>query len=191
MKSIKYLFCALSAILAAGCDDSEVFYSARYDIVKIEVEVTTQEPVDPEDPDAPVEETVLVAELPGRSAAAAGTDPAVDLIGEAAALRSFVQAAGGSYLLDYTRYDGGRLTVLPSADAAPVEGEFDRQPAAKALTFRCYGLEETYTMERYTDEATGTACVKLSIDLTAYFQELYPDASITGVHRYEYTSTRY
>ncbi|MDE5621764.1 MAG: hypothetical protein K2K30_04045 [Alistipes sp.] len=170
MKSMKYLFCALLAALLAGCDDSEVFYSVRYDIVKAQVRIVTQPPVDPEAPDAA---------------------PAADPGGDAPLVRELELPGGGCYLLDYTRYDGGRLTVRTSADASPVTGEFDRQPAAKTLTFRYDGQETTYTMERYTDEATGTSCVMLSTDLTDSYRELYPDEYIVEAFRYEYTSTRY
>lgn len=176
MKSMKYLFCALLAALLAGCDDSEVFYSIRYDIVKAQVRIVTQPPVDPEAPDE--------SEAPDAA-------PAADLIADASIVRVFELPGGGYYLLDYTRYDGGRLTVRTSADSAPVTGEFDRQPAAKTLTLRYDGQQRACTLERYTDEATGTSCVMLSTDLTALLQELYPDEYIVEAFRYEYTSTRY
>lgn len=176
MKSMKYLLCTLLALLLAGCDDSEVFYSVRYDIVRAQVRIVTQPPVDPEAPDE--------SEAPDAA-------PAADPGDDTSLVRVLELPDGGGYLLDYTRYDGGRLTVRTSADASPVIGEFDRQPAAKTLTFRYDGQETTYTMERYTDEATGTSCVMLSTDLTDSYRELYPDEYIVEAFRYEYTSTRY
>lgn len=160
MKQTKYLLCALLAVLMTGCDRSEVFYSVRYDIVRVQVRIVTQTPDQTDNDDT---SAVREVDLPG----------------------------GGSYLLDYTRYDGGRLTVRASADAQPMTGEFDRQPAAKTLTFRYDGQETTCTIGRYTDEASGTSCVMFSTDQTDRYRELYPDEYIVEATRHEYTSTRY
>lgn len=157
------------AFAAVACgDDSDVFYTARYDVVQVLVEVATQPPVDRADSE--------------------GQQPdIVALVSEDALEKAPVQS-GGSYLLEFTRYDGGTLTVRAAADAAPVVGEFDKQPGASALTFRYDGSETEYAIESYVDKDSGNACVMLTADLTAYYQALYPDGGIVGVKRLEITS---
>ena len=145
------------AFAAVGCsDDSDVFYTARYDVVRVAVEVAAQPEI-------------------------------VALVSEDALAKAPVRS-GGSYLLEYTRYDGGTLTIRAAAEADPVVGEFDKQPGASALTFRYDGTETEYAIESYTDEDSGLDCVMLATDLTAYYQALYPDDGIVEVKRLEITS---
>ena len=48
---IAYLFLTAALLAAGGCgDDSEVFYSIAYPVVRIEAEVTLPEPEEPEEP---------------------------------------------------------------------------------------------------------------------------------------------
>ena len=48
---IAYLFLTAALLAAGGCgDDSEVFYSIAYPVVRIEAEVTHPEPEEPEEP---------------------------------------------------------------------------------------------------------------------------------------------
>lgn len=158
------------AFAAVGCgDDSDVFYTARYDVVRVAVEVAAQPPAGRED--------------------AEGQQPdIVALVREDALAKAPVQS-GGSYLLEFTRYDGGTLTVRAAAEADPVVGEFDKQPGASVLTFRYDGTETEYAIESYTDEDSGNDYVMLTADLTAYYQALYPDDNIVEVKRREMTST--
>ncbi len=168
----KWVAISVLAFAAVACgDDSDVFYTARYDVAQVLVEVAAQPPADREDAEAQQPEIVaLVSE---------------DVLAKAP-VRS-----GGSYLLEYTRYDGGTLTVRAAADADPVVGEFDKQPGATVLTFRYDGVETEYAIESYTDEDSGNAYVMLAADLTAYYQALYPDGGIVEVKRMELTSTTY
>ncbi len=160
------------AFAAVACgDDSDVFYTARYDVVQVLVEVAMQQPADREDSEGPHPDIIALVSQ--------------DAL-EKAPVRS-----GGSYLLEYTRYDGGTLTVRVAADADPVAGEFDKQPGASALTFRYDGSETEYAIESYMDKDSGTAYVMLAADLTAYYQALYPDDYIVEVKRLEITSTTY
>ncbi len=158
------------AVVACG-DDSDVFYTARYDVVQVSVEVATQSPADREDSEGQHSDIIT-------------------LVSEDALAKAPVRS-GGSYLLEFTRYDGGTLTVRAAAEAAPVVGEFDKQPGASALTFRYDGAETEYAIESYMDKDSGTAYVMFAADLTAYYQALYPDDGIVKVKRMELTSTTY
>ncbi len=155
---------ALAFAVAACSDDSDVFYTARYDVAQVVVKVTLPPLEDSQDSDI----SALVSQ---------------DVL-EKAPVQS-----GGSYLLEYMRYDGGTLTVRAAADTAPVVGEFDKQPGASALTFRYDGTETEYAIKSYTDEDSGIAYVMFTADLTAYYQALYPDENIVEVKRMELTST--
>jgi len=168
----KWVAIWMLAFAVAACgDDSDVFYTARYDVAQVVVKVTMpplEDSQDSERQDSDISALVSKNVL------------------EKAPVRS-----GGSYLLEYTRYDGGTLTVRAAADAAPVVGEFDKQPGASALTFRYDGTETEYAIESYTDEDSGNAYVMFVADLTAYYQALYPDDRIVEVKRMELTSTLY
>ncbi len=158
------------AFATVGCgDDTDIFYTVRYDVVQVLVEVATQPPADRED--------------------AEGRQPDIIALVSEDALEKAPVRSGGSYLLEYTRYDGGTLTVRAAAEAASVVGEFDKQPGASALTFRYDGTETEYAIESYMDEDSGVAYVMLAADLTAYYQALYPDDHIVEVKRLEITST--
>ncbi len=160
------------AFATVGCgDDTDIFYTVRYDVVQVLVEVATQPPADREDSEGPHPDIIALVSQ--------------DAL-EKAPVRS-----GGSYLLEYTRYDGGTLTVRAAADADPVAGEFDKQPGAAALTFRYDGSETEYAIESYMDKDSGGAYVMFVADLTAYYQALYPDDYIVEVKRLEITSTPY
>ncbi len=156
------------AVVACG-DDSDVFYTARYDVAQVVVKVTLP----------PLEDLQNSEKQDSDISALVSQD-----VLEKAPVRS-----GGSYLLEYTRYDGGTLTVRAAADAVPAVGEFDKQPGASALTFRYDGSETEYAIESYTDEDSGNVYVMFTADLTAYYQAIYPDENIVEVKRLELTLT--
>ncbi len=158
------------AVVACG-DDSDVFYTARYDVVQVSVEVATQSPAEREDSEGQHSDIIT-------------------LVSEDALAKAPVRSGGG-YLLEYKRYDGGALTVRAAVDADPVVGEFDKQPGASTLTFRYDGSETEYAIESYVDKDSGIDYVMLATDLTAYYQALYPDDYIVEVKRLEITSTTY
>lgn len=170
MKKLKHLvlLSTLAALAACG-DDSDVYYSTAYPVVRVEADVTLTTPApaqeEQEQPEDPVAETIRQ-----------------DVMANAPV------AAGGCYLLDFVTFDGGRLTVYPSQGAEAEGGTFSKTPGQTDLTFE-YGGMEAYTCKvstYLTDE--GTVCALLSTDLTAHYQTLYPDAPISKVQRREYTT---
>ncbi len=135
-------------------------------------------PDNPDTPDTPDEASVLQ-----------------DLIAADIAARAPVQP-GGSYRLDYSEYNGGRLEVTKTPGAEALSGVFLRQPGSSALQL-FYGGEEEYTctVERNANQEQGTNCALLTVDLTEHYREqfgeLYPDIEIVQVLRCEYTDAPY
>lgn len=173
MKRFAFLLLTVFLAALAACDDSDVYYSTVYPVVRVEAEVT-QSVTQP----APGED-----EGEGEPA----EDPALDLIRQEV-LAAAPVPAGGRYILDFVRFDGGRLTVYPAEGAEPVAGTFSKTPGQTDLTFE-YGGMEAYTCKVSTYTADdGAVCALLSVDLTAHYRELYPDAPVAKVLRREYTT---
>lgn len=149
---MKWLGCLFCMVWAVGCaDDSEVFYTVEYPVTKVlaVVSISGDIPAESELPSIPE----LGAEL------FASFDPVV---------------AGGSYRLDYSRYDGGMLTIVPEAGVAPIVGTFVKEPGARELQLN-YGEESrSCKIESYTGD-DGKQYVLLVVDYTAEFQQRYPD----------------
>lgn len=167
MKWLGCLFCLVC--MAVGCaDDSEVFYTVEYPVTKVlaVVSISGDIPTESELPSIPE----LGAEL------SATFDPV---------------AAGGFYRLDYSRYNGGTLTIVQEAGAAPIVGTFVKEPGAMELQLN-YGEESrSCKIEPYTGD-DGRQYVLLVIDYTAEFQQRYPDGQYISRMVYEeYTSTPY
>lgn len=116
--------------------------------------------------------------------------PLADAI-RAAVLASAPVQVGGSYTLDYVEYNGGRLTVRPTADGEALSGAFVKLPGSTDITLY-YGSdqERRCTLSYYTD-AEGQRLARFGEDLTEQFRALYPDADIQSVVRYEQTSHIY
>lgn len=116
--------------------------------------------------------------------------PLADAI-RAAVLASAPVQVGGSYTLDYVEYNGGRLTVRPTADGEALSGAFVKLPGSTDITLY-YGRdqERRCTLSYYTD-AEGQRLARFGEDLTEQFRALYPDADIQSVVRYEQTSHIY
>lgn len=200
-KYIAYLL--LSAVLLAtgGCgDDSEVFYSISYPIVRIEAEVTlpeTEEPSTGEDSGTGSETTDettdsgTAPETGSDNSEPDGTedpvDPLVAQIQAEVAAEALVQV-GGRYTLDFTRYNRGPLTIETAAQAGTLTGAFIKEPGATELTFFYLETKTACTLSYYTD-TDGIRKAVLLFDLTEEFQTRYPDAGLTKVVRHEYTST--
>lgn len=116
--------------------------------------------------------------------------PLADAI-RAAVLASAPVQVGGSYTLDYVEYNGGRLTVRPTADGEALSGAFVKLPGSTDITLYYGGDQERhYTLSYYTD-AEGQRLARFGEDLTEQFRALYPDADIQSVVRYEQTSHIY
>lgn len=210
---IAYLFLTAALLAAGGCgDDSEVFYSIAYPVVRIEAEVTLPEPEEPEEPSTgedsgsegtegtdgtddsgSTDGTVDSGSTDGTvdSGTTDGTEEPVDpLVAQiqAEVLAEAPVQAGGSYALDFTRYNRGPLTVDTAAEAGTVPGAFFKEPGATEIRFLFLELDYTAALSSYTD-TDGVRKVLLTVDLTEEFQKRYPETDITKVVRREYTST--
>lgn len=207
---IAYLFLTAALLAAGGCgDDSEVFYSIAYPVVRIEAEVTLPEPEEPEEPSTgedsgsegtdgtddsgSTDGTVDSGSTDGTvdSGTTDGTEEPVDpLVAQiqAEVLAEAPVQAGGSYALDFTRYNRGPLTVDTAAEAGTVPGAFFKEPGATEIRFLFLELDYTAALSSYTD-TDGVRRVLLTVDLTKEFQKRYPETDITKVVRCEYTST--
>ena len=201
---IAYLFLTAALLAAGGCgDDSEVFYSIAYPVVRIEAEVTLPEPEEPEEPSTGEDsgsEGTEGTDGTDDSGSTDGTedsgttdgteepvDPLVAQI-QAEVLAEAPVQAGGSYVLDFTRYNRGPLTVDTAAEAGTVPGAFFKEPGATEIRFLFLELDYTAALSSYTD-TDGVRRVLLTVDLTKEFQKRYPETDITKVVRREYTST--
>lgn len=207
---IAYLFLTAALLAAGGCgDDSEVFYSIAYPVVRIEAEVTLPEPEEPEEPSTgedsgsegtdgtddsgSTDGTVDSGSTDGTvdSGTTDGTEEPVDpLVAQiqAEVLAEAPVQAGGSYALDFTRYNRGPLTVDTAAEAGTVPGAFFKEPGATEIRFLFLELDYTAALSSYTD-TDGVRKVLLTVDLTKEFQKRYPESDLTKVVRREYTST--
>ena len=210
---IAYLFLTAALLAAGGCgDDSEVFYSIAYPVVRIEAEVTLPEPEEPEEPSTgedsgsegtdgtdgtddsgSTDGTVDSGSTDGTvdSGTTDGTEEPVDpLVAQiqAEVLAEAPVQAGGSYALDFTRYNRGPLTVDTAAEAGTVPGAFFKEPGATEIRFLFLELDYTAALSSYTD-TDGVRRVLLTVDLTKEFQKRYPETDITKIVRREYTST--
>lgn len=210
---IAYLFLTAALLAAGGCgDDSEVFYSIAYPVVRIEAEVTLPEPEEPEEPSTgedsgsegtkgtdgtddsgSTDGTVDSGSTDGTvdSGTTDGTEEPIDpLVAQiqAEVLAEAPVQAGGSYALDFTRYNRGPLTVDTAAEAGTVPGAFFKEPGATEIRFLFLELDYTAALSSYTD-TDGVRRVLLTVDLTKEFQKRYPETDLTKVVRREYTST--
>ena len=228
---IAYLFLTAALLAAGGCgDDSEVFYSIAYPVVRIEAEVTLPETEEPEEPSTgedsgsegtdgtdgtddsgstdgtvdsgstdgtvdsgSTDDTVDSGTTDGTvdSGTTDGTEEPVDpLVAQiqAEVLAEAPVQAGGSYALDFTRYNRGPLTVDTAAEAGTVPGAFFKEPGATEIRFLFLELDYTAALSSYTD-TDGVRRVLLTVDLTKEFQKRYPETDITKIVRREYTST--
>ena len=163
------------ACLAAACGNEQevVFYSVTYPVVRLGAYVTlAAQPVDPEAPDdADADDTEAREQA-----------LAAEVLAEAPV------EAGGSYRLDYSRYNGGTLTVIPAAGAGAIAGEFVKEPGSAQLEMAYDQHVYTCDISSYTSD-DGIRCVLLTVDLTEIYQARYPDAGILRVQRSEYTAT--
>lgn len=116
--------------------------------------------------------------------------PLVDAI-RAAVLASAPVQVGGSYTLDYVEYNGGRLTVRPTADGEALSGAFVKLPGSTDITLYYGGDQERRCTLSYYTDAEGQRLARFGEDLTEQFRALYPDADIQSVVRYEQTSHIY
>ena len=206
-KYIAYLLLSAALLVTGGCgDDSEVFYSIAYPVVRIDAEVTLSEPEEPSTGEGSgTEDTEGSGGTDGTdgtdgtsgtdgtegSGGTEGTeepvDPLVAQIQAEAAAEGLVQA-GGCYTLDFARYNRGYLTIETATQSGTLTGVFFKEPGASELTFFYLDTNTSCTLSYYTD-TDGVRKVLLLFDRTEAFQARYPDAGLTKVIRREYTST--
>ncbi|MDE7077209.1 MAG: hypothetical protein K2O55_01330 [Alistipes sp.] len=166
----KYFPALFGAALLAACSEPEAFYTAVYPVARVEAQIEIAVPAadsDDETPAAdPLEET-LRAEL----------------------LAVAPMEAGGSYTLRFTQYNGGKLEVIPAPGAAARTGSFLKNPGTNSLRL-VYG-DALFAYDLDTYQADGASCAVLTLDLTAEFQNRYPEAGIARAVRREYTTYSY
>lgn len=211
-KSICRLLALLTAALAACSEPSEVYYTTRYEVTAIEaaVSVTEETPTEPTDPENPGTEVGDGSDGEGTGGSGSGgsdgsegseggegteggegsATPLADAI-RAAVLASAPVQVGGSYTLDYVEYNGGRLTVRPTADGEALSGAFVKLPGSTDITLYYGGDQERRCTLSYYTDAEGQRLARFGEDLTEQFRALYPDADIQSVVRYEQTSHIY
>ena len=211
----------LAAALAACSEPSEVYYSTRYEVTSLEAVVTLSDtPTEPENPDSGSGTAAIRPSADDETGDGSGDgseggsdggeneSPVIEEIRNAVLAAAPVQA-GGSYVLDYSEYNGGLprgkpparcsgsnpraergapLRVKPSAEGETLSGTFVKMPGSSEITFTYgEGVEYTATLSSYTT-AEGARCARFTVDLTESYRTLYPDAGIESVVRYENTS---
>ena len=200
MKQYGYLL--LGVLLAAtGCgEDSEVFYSTSYPVVRVEASVTGPESgddttdgsdssTDGESDDSTTKGSDSTTDGSDGSTTEPDENPLFAQIEAEIVAQAPVQA-GGRYRIDFTSYNGGPATVLPSAGAESITGTFIKVPGSSDIQFLFGEQDYTCTSSSYKGE-NNASLVLFTVDLTARYQELYPDAGITRAVRLEYTSASY
>ena len=157
----RLLLMLVACFVLTACSDKEgaVFYTAHYPIKRVEVKLKL-------------------------SAADAEREAALRQI----VLQDAPVEAGGSYQLDFNRYDGGLIKVRKTASADPIEGTFTKMPAAKEMDF-AFG-EEAYTVQcaPYREEGSTQQLTMLTTDLTERYRTQLEDETILLVERVEYTA---
>ncbi len=201
-KFITCLLCSAALLLANGCgDESEIFYSISYPVVRIEAEVTIPQDEEPATGDDSGTDSGSDSTAPDETEEPDGTgsdstepdgteepaDPLVAQIQAEAEAEALVQA-GGCYTLDFARYNRGYLTIETATQSGTLTGVFFKEPGASELTFFYLDTNTSCTLSYYTD-TDGVRKVLLLFDRTEAFQARYPDAGLTKVIRREYTST--
>lgn len=174
MKQLKYGTACLLLLAAACGDDSDAFYTAVYPVVRVEAEITLPDPepgpTDPTDPTDPTNPTDPTE--PETKAGENETDPVVERIREEIEAAAPVKA-GGSYVLEFTKYNGGRLRIRQTAEADRVRGVFFKDPGATDILVYCPepAMKYTCVVSAYKAE-DGTSKTLLTVDLTEEYQAL-------------------
>lgn len=200
MKQYGYLLLGV-LLAAAGCgEDSEVFYSTSYPVVRVEASVTGPESgddttdgsdssTDGESDDSTTKGSDSTTDGSDGSTTEPDENPLFAQIEAEIVAQAPVQA-GGRYRIDFTSYNGGPATILPSAGAESITGTFIKVPGSSDIQFLFGEQDYTCTSSSYKGE-NNASLVLFTVDLTARYQELYPDAGITRAVRLEYTSASY
>lgn len=190
-KGIRIAALLTAAALAACSDDvSDPFYTVTYPILRVEatVEMEPEEPETPGDGGEGAETAGKSLRSDAAEAGISGTrtdgeDPAPD--SDAAMLVAHVVAnapvqPGGSYTLEFTEYNGGRLTVR--SEAKQQKGRFVKEPGATQVRFQFGTWDYLAAVATESDART-----MIRTDLTETYRLLFPELKIASVVRTEYT----
>lgn len=192
MRIYRYITMLILAVLAASCENPEVFYSTSYPIVRIDAEVTLTKPVTPPatptadtgegDEEEPAPEPEPEPEPEPKPEDPLVTEIRTDILSKAP------MAAGGIYSIEFTHHNGGKLTTMLAPDTAPIEGVFVKTPGKGTLVF--YFSEQMHTLSLSSYDDNGTRRIMLVADFTEHYKALYPERKdIEKAVRREYTST--
>lgn len=171
MKPFRHIAALLLAGLGLSCSErSEIYYTDDYPVVRLDAEVQIDD--SSADDDASGAENPLLAAI------------------RADVLDNAPVQVDGSYRLEFGEHDCGILYVRQGEGGERLRGAFYKQPGATQfeLFFRTDAAEYDYVCSEssyLTDD--GRNRTLLSVDLTARYRELYPDAAILRVRRLEYT----
>lgn len=164
---MKQFVIGLTALAMVACSKSEeVFYSTTYEITNVEVLVLYNSESEDYDPS-------LMEQIEAEVEAAAPVK------------------AGGSYRLDFDRFDGGQLFVRRTAESEEEVGSFTKQPAARDITMEYADTSYVVTTQRYTTDEDTTPRTLFEVDLTDHYRRTTKNLALTRVLRNEYTSHLY
>ncbi len=196
MKRLLYILTAALVASACGEEKNEVFYTISYPIVEVgaevSIETTSSTPTPGEGGETGGSDTTGGSGTEnetgdGTEEGGQTEDPAVAEI-EAEIIAAAPVAAGGSYTLNFSTYNAGRLEVMTAADAAMAAGVFGKEPGQSSIEFIYSERDYVCTVSSYTDRE-GVRKVLLAVDLTEEYRKLHPEVNITKAERLEYTST--
>lgn len=184
MKGLKYCAAALLTLVLAACNESEVFYTVAYPVVRVEAEVTVPSPEPEPEPEPEPDPTPESRADEGET-----TDPVIERIKAEIVASAHVQT-GGRYVLNFSKYNGGRAQIETATEAGTVAAAFFKTPGTSDILFYSPEPEAEYTCTLSTYKDTdGQTKTMLVTDLTEEYKALYPDAGITKAERRSYTST--
>ena len=172
----KYFPALFGAAMLAACSEPEAFYTAVYPVARVEAQIEIAVPAADSDDETPATDDET---------------PAADPLEETlrAELLAVAPMEAGGYTLRFTQYNGGKLEVIPAPGAAARTGSFLKNPGTNSLRL-VYG-DALFAYDLDTYQADGASCAVLTLDLTAEFQNRYPEAGIARAVRREYTTYSY
>ena len=164
MRKALSLLCGLWLLVACSKKE-EVYYSTTYPVTNVEVLVLY-------DTDSEYADEALMQQI------------------EAEVMQATPVHSGGSYRLDFDRFDGGTLYVKRTAEASDEVGLFHKQPASREIKMEYADTNYVVTMQRYTSDQ-GEPMTLFEVDLTDYYFRTTKNLALMRVLRNEYTSHIY
>lgn len=180
---------AVAALAACSDDASDPFYTVTYPILRVEatVEMEAEESETPGNEEGSgtagkgLRSSTGNAQVRGTRADAEepAPDPDAEMLVAHVVENAPVQP-GGSYTLDFTEYNGGRLTVR--SNAKQQKGRFVKEPGATQVRFQFGAWDYIGVVATESDTRT-----MIRTDLTETYRLLFPELKIASVVRTEYT----